>query len=150
LPHRPLADGSLQAYDVPDAAAGRAAEPAERVQRVADTAASIDLRVGEIARPAAARQSHQRHAADDVEPGDGELRLKVPRCIVHVLGDRAGAQHDAEGIDGAVVDDGTAVRVGLVHRLQDVVLPTDDRQTGDDLGCGLALAPRHHVVSRRP
>ena len=51
LPHRPLADRALQADDMPDAAAGRTAEPAERIQRGADTAAGIDLRVGEIGSP---------------------------------------------------------------------------------------------------
>src|SRR5512132_4391646 len=33
LPHRPLADRALQPDDVPQARAGRAAEPAESVQR---------------------------------------------------------------------------------------------------------------------
>ena len=33
LPHRPLADRTLQADDVPDTAAGRAAEAAQRIER---------------------------------------------------------------------------------------------------------------------
>ena len=71
----------------------------------------------------------------DIEVGDGEPRLEVARRVVHVAGDRAGAQHQAERIDGPVVHDRTAVRIGLVHRLEHVVLPADDRQPGDGLGC---------------
>jgi hypothetical protein len=72
---------------VPHARAGRAAEPAQRIERLADTTAGVDLRLGEIAEPAAARQPHQRHAADDVVAGDGELRLEIARRIVHFLAD---------------------------------------------------------------
>ena len=84
--------------------------------------------------PAAARQSHQRHATDDVEPGDGELRLEVARRVVHVLGDRAGAQHDTEGVDGAVVDDRPSLGIGLVDGFEHLVLagspaPGDDVRT---------------------
>jgi hypothetical protein len=64
---------------VPDAAAGRAAEAAQGIEGLADTTPRVDLRIGEITRPAAARQPHQRHAPDDVEPGDGKLRLEVAR-----------------------------------------------------------------------
>ena len=51
---------------------------------------------------------------------------------MHVLGDRPGAQHDAERVDGSVVDDGTSVRIGLVDWFKDIVLAPDDRQAGDD------------------
>jgi hypothetical protein len=108
------------------------------------------LRIGEIARPRAAGQSHQRHAAHRIESGDGELRLKVPSRIVHVLGDGAGAQHDAKGVDGAVVDDWPSLGIGLVYRLDHVVLPPDHWQPGDDVGRAFPLAPRHHATSRRP
>jgi hypothetical protein len=78
LPHRPLADRALKTDDVPDANASGTAEAAERC---ADTTASVNLRVGKITTAiAAAGQSHHRHATDDVEAGDGELRLEVPRA----------------------------------------------------------------------
>jgi hypothetical protein len=51
LAQRPLADRALQPDDVPHAAAGGAAEAAEGIERLADTAAGVDLRVGEIAGP---------------------------------------------------------------------------------------------------
>ena len=81
---------------------------------------------------------------------------------MHVLGDRAGAQHDAERIDGAVVDDGPSVRIGLVDRFEHVVLPPDHRQPGDDAcptfsACAapsrhlpLAVEPRRLVDQRLP
>ena len=79
-----------------------------------------------------------------IEPGDGELRLEVPRSVVHRLGDGAGAQHDAERIDGAVVDDGTPLRIGLVHGFEHVVVPVDDKQAGDHTRRrGLLLSPSH-------
>jgi len=46
LPHRPLADGALETDDVPDTAAGGTAEPAERIKRLPDTTAGIQLRLG--------------------------------------------------------------------------------------------------------
>jgi hypothetical protein len=51
LPQRPLADRALQADDVPDAAPGRAAETAERIERFADTPAGVDLDAREITEP---------------------------------------------------------------------------------------------------
>jgi hypothetical protein len=81
LPHRPLADRALKTDDVPDATASGTAEAAERLERCADTTAGVNLRVGEITTAiAATEQSHHRHATDDVEAGDGELRLEVPRA----------------------------------------------------------------------
>ena len=144
LPHRPFADAPLQADDVPDAAAGRAAETAQRIEGLADAAAGVHLGVGEIAWPAAARQSHQRHAADDIEPGDGELGLEVARGVVHALGDRAGAQHDAERVHGAVVDDRPAVGIGLVDRLEGAVRPLDGGNTASHDRRRASLAPGHH------
>jgi hypothetical protein len=78
------------------------------------------------------------------------MRLEVARRIVHVLGDRAGAQHDAEGIDRSVVNDGTSVRIGLVDRFEDVVVSLDDGQAGDDTRRRLPFSPSHHATSRRP
>jgi hypothetical protein len=70
-------------------------EPAQRIECCADAAPGVNLRVGKIA-GATARQPHQQHAADDIEPGHRELCLEVQRRVVHVLGDCAGAQHDAQ------------------------------------------------------
>jgi hypothetical protein len=152
LPHRPLADRALKTDDVPDATASGTAEAAERVERCADTTASVNLRVGEITTAiAAAGQSHHRHATDDVEAGDGELRLEVPCRVVHLASDRASAQHDAERVDGAVVDDRPSVRISLVHRLKDVIVSPDHRQAGDRTSRGgFPFALGHHAASRRP
>jgi hypothetical protein len=48
----------LQPYDVPDTRSGRAAQPAQRIERSANAAACVNLRIGEIARPRSARQPH--------------------------------------------------------------------------------------------
>ena len=120
---------------------------AKRIERFADAPPCVDLRISEIAGPVAARQPHQWHATDDIEPGDGELRLEVPRRIVHLPRDRAGAEHDAERIDGAVVNDGTALGIGLVNRLEDVVRPLDHRQPGHDARRSFRL---RRAITRSP
>jgi hypothetical protein len=51
LPQRPFADRALQADNVPHVAAGGAAETAERIERLADTAAGVDLGTRKIIEP---------------------------------------------------------------------------------------------------
>jgi hypothetical protein len=82
--------------------------------------------------------------------GHRELGLKIACGVVHGMGDPVRPQQYAEGIHRAVVDQGTAVRIGLMHRLEDTIRPPYDRQTSIGLGCGPALASRHHATSRGP
>jgi hypothetical protein len=76
LSHRPFADRPLQADDVPDAIAGRTAEPVKRIQSSADPA-SVNLRIGKIARPAPGSRNSgmQRIGLGDDTPRPGPSLL---------------------------------------------------------------------------
>ena len=46
LAHRPLADGTLQPDDAPDARSSRTAEATQRIECRADATEGVDLRIG--------------------------------------------------------------------------------------------------------
>jgi hypothetical protein len=84
LAHRPLANAPLQADDVPDAAARRARDATQRLERLVHAPSSIKLTLAQIGLVPRARYSRDGQGSQPVEMRDDEAGLEVARSVVHL------------------------------------------------------------------
>ena len=83
LADRPLADAPLEPDDVPDAAARRAGQTAQGLQRPVHASPGVELALVELRLPPGARHPQDGQRAERIEIGHDERGLEVfgPSCI---------------------------------------------------------------------